>query len=313
MDRATNASPSCRTSQVSKVSEPNFALRSVIVLQTRPRRRMPLVMPTTVHIRRSYAECRYGQLHLTTAYPSGGGFDEKVPLVCLHPAGNSSQYFAALLPELGRDRSIYAFDLPGYGCSDAPGGDWSAADLGAAIGEFVDSLRLRSVDVLGAQLGALTAIEMAAARPQQIRRLVLASVPHFSPQEAKAPEWNNLPALPAADGSHLLKDWQQLQRSRGVSATPEQLTEELADVLRSRRRSAQAMHVMLEYPTAKRLAALRQSGLILRAHDEFYEHGLRAKSSLAQSLLEDLPESGSNLFGNQPQRVLQLVRQYLDR
>lgn len=283
------------------------------MLQARSRRRMPLVMPTTVHIRRSYAECRYGQLHLTTAYPSGGGFDEKVPLICLHPAGSSSHYFSALLPELGRDRSIYAFDLPGYGSSDAPASDWSAADLAAAIGEFVDSLRLRSVDVAGVQLGALCATEMAAARPQQVRRLVLASVPHFTAHEAKSPEWTHQTALPTADGSHLLKDWQQLQRSRGPLATPEQLTEELADVLRSRRRSTQAMQTMLDYPTAKRLAGLRQSGLILRTRDEFYEHTLRAKSSLAQSLIEELPDSGSNLFGNQPQRVLQLIRQFLDR
>lgn len=283
------------------------------MLPTRSRRRMPLVMPTTVHIRRSYAECRYGQLHLSTAYPSGGGFDEKVPLICLHPAGSSCQYFAPLLPELGRDRSIYSFDLPGYGCSDAPTGDWSAADLAAAIGEFVDSLRLRSVDLMGVQLGALTAIEMATPRPQQIRRLVLASVPHFTPQESKSPEWNTLPPLPTADGSHLLKDWQHLQRSRGAQVTPEQLTEELADVLRSRRRSMQALHTLIEYPTAKRLSSLRQSGLILRAHDEFYEHSLRAKNSLAQSLIEELPDSGSNLFGTQPQRVLTVIRQFLDR
>lgn len=283
------------------------------MLQARSRRRMPLVMPTTVHIRRSYAECRYGQLHLTTAYPSGGGFDERVPLVCLHPAGSSSNYFSALLPELGRDRSIYAFDLPGYGCSDAPTGESSAADLGAAIGEFVDSLRLRSVDVMGVQLGALAAIEMAAARPQQVRRMVLASVPHFTPQEAKSPEWTSLPALPLADGSHLLKDWQRLQQSRGPQATADQLTAELAEVLYSRRRSAFALHAMLEYPTAKRLAGLRQSGLVLRPHDEFFEHSLRAKNSFAQSLIEELPESGSNIFANHPQRVLQLVRQFLDR
>ncbi len=283
------------------------------MLQTRSRRRMPLVMPTTVHIRRSYAECRYGQLHLTTAYPSGGGFDERVPLVCLHPAGSSSAYFNALLPELGRDRSIYSFDLPGYGCSDAPPSEWSAADLGAAIGEFVDSLRLRSVDLIGVQLGALVAIELATASAQQVRRLVLASVPHFNSQEAKSPEWTALPTLPTADGAHLLKDWQRLQHSRGPQATAEQLTEELADVLRSRRRSAMALHAMLEYPTAKRLASLQQSGLILRARDEFYEHSQRAKNSLAQSLLEDLPESGSNVFGAHPQRVLQVVRQFLDR
>ncbi|MGD9843676.1 MAG: alpha/beta fold hydrolase, partial [Steroidobacteraceae bacterium] len=95
------------------------------MLQARSRRRMPLVMPSTVHIRRSYAETQYGQLHMNTAYPSGGGFDERVPLLCLHPAASSSGYFSTLLPELGRDRSVYAFDLPGYGSSDAPIGEWS--------------------------------------------------------------------------------------------------------------------------------------------------------------------------------------------
>jgi pimeloyl-ACP methyl ester carboxylesterase len=279
----------------------------------RSRRRVPLVMPTTVHIRRSYAECRYGQLHVATAYPSGGGFDERAPLLCVHPAGSSYSYFAPLLPELGRDRSVYAFDLPGYGSSDAPSTELSAADLGAAIGDFVESLRLRSVDVIGVQLGALAAVELALAKPQQLRRLVLASVPHFSPQEAKSQEWTALPALPLADGSHLLKDWQRLQHSRGAQATPEQLTEELADGLRGRRRSAVSLHAMLEFPTQKRLALLRQPGLILKANDEFREHSLRAKNSYPQSLLEDLPDTGSNIFGHNGQRVLQLIRQFLDR
>lgn len=283
------------------------------MLQARSRRRMPMVMPATVHIRRSYAENRYGQLHMTTAYPSGGGFDERVPLICLHPAGSAASYFSALLPELGRDRSVYAFDLPGYGNSDAPAGDWLIADAAAVIGEFADSLRLRNFDVIGVQLGALTAIELAASKPDQARRLVLSSVPHFTAQEARSAEWTALPAQPLVDGSHLLKEWQRLQASRGPMLSPEQLTEELADVLRSRTHSTQTQHAMLEYPSAHRLAALRQTGLILRPRDEFHEHSLRAKNSFAQSLIEELPEAGSNIFGNNPQRVLQLVRMFLDR
>jgi pimeloyl-ACP methyl ester carboxylesterase len=272
-----------------------------------------MVMPSTVHIRRSYAEARYGQLHLTTAYPSGGGFDERVPLLCLHPAGSSSGYFSALLPELGRDRSVYAFDLPGYGNSDAPTGEWSLADIATVIGEFTDTLRLRSFDVFGVQLGALAAIEVAALKPEQARRMVLASVPHFTAQEAKSPQWTVLPAAPVADGSHLLKEWQHLQASRGSLLSAEQLTEEFAEILHSRQRSALVQQAMLAYPSATRLAALRQNGLILRPRDEFYEHSLRANNSFAQSLLEELPESGSHIFSNNTQRVLQLVRQFLDR
>lgn len=279
----------------------------------RSRRRTPMVMPTTVHIRRSYTECRFGQLHVATAYPSGGGFDERTPLICLHPTGSSMNFFAPLLPELGRDRSVYAFDLPGYGGSDAPNSDLGITDLAAAIDDFMQSLRLRTADIMGAQLGSLVAIELALAKPQQCRRLVLSSVPHFSPQETRSQEWNVFPAVAVADGSHLLKEWQRLSTSRGAQASPEHLTDELSDILRNRRRIAGALHAMLEFPTQKRLAALRQPGLILKANDEFRDHSLRARSSYAQSLLEELPETSTNIFGGSAQRTVQVIRQFLDK
>jgi len=272
-----------------------------------------MVMPTTVHIRRSYTESRYGQLHVATAYPSGGGFDERTPLICVHPTGSSMNFFSPLLPEMGRDRSVYAFDLPGYGSSDAPNTDLSIADLAGAIDDFMQSLRLRTADVLGIQLGALVAVELSLTKPAQSRKLVLSSVPHFTPQEMKSQDWNSLPVAAAADGSHLVKEWQRLQHMRGISVNPEQLTDELADALRSRRRSSSALHAMLEYPTQKRLAALRQPGLILKPNDELREHSLRAKSSYAQSILEELPENSLNIFAGGGQRALQAIRQFLDK
>ena len=42
--------------------------------------------PVTVHLRKMYVDCRFGQLHVHTAFPSSGGFDELTPLVCIHPA-----------------------------------------------------------------------------------------------------------------------------------------------------------------------------------------------------------------------------------
>ncbi len=129
---------------------------------------------THVHTRRAYSDGRNGQLHLTTAYPSGGGFDERTPVVCLHPEAATGVWFKSLLPELGRDRSVYAPDLPAHGHSDpAPGTAIGLTDHVAAIGDFLDSMRLRSVDLLGHQLGALIAAELAAQRPQQVRRVVL--------------------------------------------------------------------------------------------------------------------------------------------
>ena len=151
---------------------------------TQVRRRSPSATQpviANVHTRRAYADGRTGQLHLNTAYPSGGGFDERTALLCLHPESATGAWFKSLLPELGLDRSVYAPDLPAHGNSDpAIGSALSLNDHVAAIGEFLDSMRLRSVDLFGFELGALIATELATQRPQQVRRVVLVALPDGS-------------------------------------------------------------------------------------------------------------------------------------
>jgi len=128
-------------------------------------------------VRRGYFECRYGQLHVHNAIPPGGGFEEGTPLICLHAADSSGRAFQGLLALLGRDRSVYAPDLPGCGESDAPSRPASAAEYAAAVGDFLDTMRLRRVDVLGQGAGAVLATELALTRAAQLRHVVLVSVP----------------------------------------------------------------------------------------------------------------------------------------
>ena len=134
-------------------------------------------------VRRGYFECRYGQLHVHNAIPPGGGFEEGTALLCLHPVGLSGRVFQKFLPLLGRDRSVYAPDIPGSGESDGPTGRLSPGDAAAALGDFLDSMRFRQIDVLGYLAGSLLAAELAIARPQQVRRVVLVGVPAMSEGE----------------------------------------------------------------------------------------------------------------------------------
>ncbi|HYM42681.1 MAG TPA: alpha/beta hydrolase [Steroidobacteraceae bacterium] len=128
-------------------------------------------------VRRGYFECRFGQLHVHNSMPAGGGFEEGTPLICLHGAAASGRVFREFMVLLGRDRSAYAPDLPGCGESDAPPHPVSAAEYAASIADFLDSVRLRQVDVIGQGAGAVLATELALTRPPQVRRVVLASVP----------------------------------------------------------------------------------------------------------------------------------------
>jgi pimeloyl-ACP methyl ester carboxylesterase len=132
---------------------------------------------TEPRVRRGYFECRYGQLHVHNAIPPGGGFEEATSLICLAGAPGSGRVFRPLLALIGRDRSVYAPDLPGCGESDAPPHAVPATDYAAAIGDFLDSVRLRVVDVLGQGAGAVLATELAVTRGEKVRRVVLVSVP----------------------------------------------------------------------------------------------------------------------------------------
>jgi pimeloyl-ACP methyl ester carboxylesterase len=129
-----------------------------------------------------YIDCRYGQLHLTTAYPASGGFDEASPILFLHAEDGSGADFNRCAALLGSDRSIYAPDLPGSGASDAPKGRMAVAGLALAVDDLLDNLRLKRVDLVGCGRGALIAFELAATRPKEVRRLVLAGT-----QEPAAP------------------------------------------------------------------------------------------------------------------------------
>ena len=134
-------------------------------------------------VRRGYFESRYGQLHVHNAIPPGGGFEEGTALLCLHSSGQTGRTFQKFMPLLGRDRSVYAPDIPGSGESDGPTTRLSPGDAAAAIGDFLDSMRFRQIDVLGYQSGALLAAELAIGRPQQIRRVVLVGIPPMSEGE----------------------------------------------------------------------------------------------------------------------------------
>jgi pimeloyl-ACP methyl ester carboxylesterase len=288
-------------------------VEGIEVIQAKHRNRLPLPQPAVVQVRRSYAECRYGQIHLWTAYPSGGGFDERTPVICLHHSGGSGRLFGSMLREVGQDRSVYAPDLPGHGTSDAPHGKVSVAELSAAIGDFLDSLRLRTVDLFGYQLGALVASELAIARPQQVRRLMLWGVPIYAAADKAALLQNVSAPGSREDGSDVLEEWQRTLERRGPGVPPPATAEEFADRLRAGSNGAKALSAVLEYSATERLPLVKQSTLVLRPRDEFWDSAPRARAALPNGAILDLPDYGQGFLSAAPQRFASVAREFLDR
>lgn len=269
--------------------------------------------PVTVHLRRMYVDCRYGQLHVHTAFPSNGGFDEHVPLICVHTSPFDGRAFRRLLADLGQDRSVYAPDLPGHGQSEAPESRPSVAEYAAAVGDLLDTLRLREVDVLAHQAGSLVAAELALARPHQVRRMVLAGVPVLDAKERENYHQRPWPAASREDGSHLLEEWQRLKRSRGAGVPAARIGQLLGASLQAGDAAAWGVAAAVDYPSGERLPLLRQSVLLLRPRDEEWDMTPRAESLLHDTRRVDLPDHDAGLFDAGISEVVRYVREFLDR
>jgi pimeloyl-ACP methyl ester carboxylesterase len=149
------------------------------------RKPMLLVPP---RIRRAYYEFRHGQLHLHNAIPAGGGFDELTPALCLHGHSETGAVFLPLLLALGEQRSVYAPDLPGQGQTDpAPPESEPVAAAAQAMGDFLDSARIRRVDLIARGEGAAVARLLWSQYGQMVRKMVLIADVSQEPESAGLP------------------------------------------------------------------------------------------------------------------------------
>jgi pimeloyl-ACP methyl ester carboxylesterase len=262
-------------------------------------------------VRRGYFESRYGQLHVHNAIPPGGGFEEGTPLLCLHKSPLSGRMFERFLAVAGRDRSVYAPDLPGFGDSDPPGSRPGIVDYAAAVGDFLETMRFRQIDILGYHTSALIAAELAITRPKQVRRVVLVSVPLLSEAERETQRRAPAAAQPSVEGNHLPGEWQRVVETYGRSAPLELLTEGLVEKLRNGPHPGWIANAALQYAVRERLSLITQPVLLVRPKDDLWDATLRAREVLPKARCIDVAEQGPALFEAAPELVAEGLREFL--
>ncbi|WP_216905410.1 alpha/beta fold hydrolase [Nocardia noduli] len=103
------------------------------------------------------------------------GAGERV-CVLIHGMGGCAAHWALTVPALAPNRRVFALDLPGFGDSEMP------TEPGVEpVVRIVEAIRAMTgvdrLDLIGHSMGTLLACEVAARRPEIVRRMVLASGP----------------------------------------------------------------------------------------------------------------------------------------
>jgi pimeloyl-ACP methyl ester carboxylesterase len=157
-----------------------------------------------ITIRRSYADTPDGQIHYAEA---GQG----KPVLLLHQTPRSWDEFRDVLPILGRKYRALAMDTIGFGDSYRPKGEASIEVFARGVVQLMDALFIRQASIVGHHTGGVVAVEVAAAHPDRVEKLILSSTPYVDAEDREKrkirPPIDDVEEKP--DGSHLCELWQR--------------------------------------------------------------------------------------------------------
>jgi pimeloyl-[acyl-carrier protein] methyl ester esterase len=243
-------------------------------------------------------------------------------LVLLHGWSMNLHVWDELTQELARRFRVIAIDLPGHG-----GSDWDAAASTPAahswrVHETLAPLTER-YSLVGWSLGGQYALDLAAALPSGIERLVLVST---TPRFLAAPGWpfGTAPALLAklaerlrVDAARALEDFMSLQVRGNTPRTAARVLKALRAALKKGAARPDALAHGLERlrnaDLRPALSMVRMPALVIAgSHDRIVRPGAsRALAALADARYVEFEGAAHAPFLSHPKRFAEVLSEFL--
>jgi len=118
-------------------------------------------MPSSV--KRGFVDTPRGQIHYATA---GKG----APVLLLHQTPRSWDEYREVLPIIGERYRAIAMDTIGFGDSYKPKERGTIETYAGGVMDFLDSMSIERVSLVGHHTGGVVAVEVAATYPKRVRR-----------------------------------------------------------------------------------------------------------------------------------------------
>jgi len=204
-------------------------------------------------IRRGFAAIPGGEIH----YAEAGRGDA---VLLLHQTPRSWAEFRDVLPLLGRERRAIAMDTLGFGDSSAPPEDTIEAYAAGAV-HFLDALGIERASIVGHHTGGAIAVELAAARPERVDRLVLSCTPMVD-EEGRRHRQAVDDVATRDDGSHLAELWRG-RMAFYPAGRPDLLNAFVLDALKAGPRAAVGHAAVRSYVMERQLPRIQAPTLLI--------------------------------------------------
>ena len=217
---------------------------------------------------------------------------------------------------LSASRRVIAYDNRGSGRSSVTPGPYSTAQLAADAVALLDHLQIERADVFGMSMGGMIAQELALARPERVRRLVLgcthAGVAHAAPQ----------PRDTARAFAMQTDDWGERMRALAPFAFASGVDRDLLGRFIAKKSAdaqdpagyAAQIQAVLAHDTAARLGEISAPTLVLTGDDDRVIPGESSellRERIPGARLEVIAGAGHLFFIERPAETLRLLEEFL--
>jgi len=251
-------------------------------------------------------EIAYGSNHgkSITLYGTKVYYEEYgsgVPLLLLHGGFGSIHDFQLVVPELANHFKVIAVDSPGHGRSEQT--DTLSFELMSNyISEMIDLLKFDSVYIIGYSDGGITALLLAAQRPEKVKKVIASGAnSRMDGLQSEVLGYLSLlsPEFIEANQKEWLKDYQ--------SKTPEKDNWEkyITDMKKMYSKEVLITKQILSNISAKVLLVYGDKDLIK------LEHGLELYHTIHGSKFCVIPNTPHEVFSNEPELVNKIALRFL--
>jgi pimeloyl-ACP methyl ester carboxylesterase len=134
--------------------------------------RTPLAKDESMTMRTGYANINSARFYYQIYGDRTSG---QTPLLVLHGAYMSSDAMAPLVRRFVGSRPVIALDARGHGRTGDLPGEITYEQMADDAAGVLDALNVRSADVLGYSMGAVTAIKLAVRQPDKVGKQIIVS------------------------------------------------------------------------------------------------------------------------------------------